>query len=248
MDQHIRNTFNNRSITQMDLWPLHPVDSFHRTEAPVPNSVRPLDPTLGDTLHVTRSKYPQAPTNYPPNFPPAGRGSKHDFQVPGIGVAAGMGRDPASLPPSAFPASTCNTGICGRAPAAAQTTVAGEPSLLDSLSSTGKEDLGRSTWHMLHTLAAQLPEHPSAQQQQDVNSLVKLLTRVYPCAECAKHFAETVSRHPPPVHSQKAFAQWLCQIHNEVNARLEKPIFDCSELQGRWGSIGCNGDTCAMHP
>ena len=35
-----------------------------------------------------------------------------------------------------------------------------------------KEELGRSTWTMLHTLAVQYPETPTKQQQNDVKTLV----------------------------------------------------------------------------
>lgn len=55
-----------------------------------------------------------------------------------------------------------------------------------------KEELGRATWTFLHTLAAQFPEHPSRQQQKDARTLMDLLGRIYPCADCASHFQEIV--------------------------------------------------------
>jgi FAD-linked sulfhydryl oxidase len=55
-----------------------------------------------------------------------------------------------------------------------------------------KEELGRSTWVFLHTLAAQFPEHPTRQQQRDARQLMDSFTRIYPCADCAKHFQEVV--------------------------------------------------------
>lgn len=57
---------------------------------------------------------------------------------------------------------------------------------------TTKEDIGRATWVFLHSLAAQYPERPTRQQQQDVRNLVDILTRMYPCKECATHFKEVV--------------------------------------------------------
>jgi FAD-linked sulfhydryl oxidase len=53
-----------------------------------------------------------------------------------------------------------------------------------------REELGRSTWVLLHTLAAQLPERPSRQQQRDVKALISSLSRVYPCGDCAHHFQQ----------------------------------------------------------
>lgn len=39
---------------------------------------------------------------------------------------------------------------------------------------TSKEQLGRSTWTLLHTMAAQYPEKPSKRQKRDVQTLVRL--------------------------------------------------------------------------
>ncbi|XP_026393478.1 FAD-linked sulfhydryl oxidase ERV1-like isoform X2 [Papaver somniferum] len=55
-----------------------------------------------------------------------------------------------------------------------------------------KEELGRSTWTMLHTLAAQFPDRPTRQQKKDVKELMAILSRLYPCKECADHFKEVL--------------------------------------------------------
>ncbi len=52
-----------------------------------------------------------------------------------------------------------------------------------------KEELGRSTWTMLHTLAVQYPQTPTKQQQKDVKTLVghvKSLTQVNVHAKAGK--------------------------------------------------------------
>ncbi|GIL52817.1 hypothetical protein Vafri_8586 [Volvox africanus] len=56
-----------------------------------------------------------------------------------------------------------------------------------------KAEVGRATWTLLHTLAAQFPDRPTRQQQRDARTLVDCLTRIYPCGDCARHFAELVS-------------------------------------------------------
>lgn len=55
-----------------------------------------------------------------------------------------------------------------------------------------REDVGRATWTFLHALAAQYPEKPTRQQQRDVKQLMDILTRMYPCRECAEHFADVI--------------------------------------------------------
>jgi mitochondrial FAD-linked sulfhydryl oxidase len=112
-----------------------------------------------------------------------------------------------------------------------------------------REELGRSTWIFLHTLAAQYPETPSRQNQKDVNNLFDILTRLYPCGHCAKHFKQVIKHSPPRASNRKEFQHWLCSIHNIVNRRLGKEVFDCNLVEERWGGVECDGDGeqgCAM--
>lgn len=103
-----------------------------------------------------------------------------------------------------------------------------------------REELGRCTWTFLHTLAAQLPDKPTKQQKKDVKQLLDLLTRIYPCGECASHFQELLHRHPPKLETNQEFSNWMCEIHNEVNVRLHKPKFDCRRVDARWKSLSCD--------
>lgn len=43
-----------------------------------------------------------------------------------------------------------------------------------------------------------------------------------------------IKYHPPDISSQNAFAHWMCEAHNMVNRKLEKPQFDCSKVNERW--------------
>lgn len=66
-------------------------------------------------------------------------------------------------------------------------------------------------------MASQYPDHPTRQQRADVTTLVDLLTRVYPCGECAGHFKELVKRRPVQAQNGEAFRGWVCYAHNVVN-------------------------------
>ena len=58
-----------------------------------------------------------------------------------------------------------------------------------------KEELGRATWTFLHSFAAALPVERGSmtrQQKRDATEIVKLMARVYPCKECASHWAEII--------------------------------------------------------
>lgn len=59
--------------------------------------------------------------------------------------------------------------------------------------------------------------------------------------ECAEHFMQHLSKYPPQVSSRNAASGWACFVHNEVNAMLDKPEFDCTNL-GEFYDCGCSGD------
>ncbi|CAK8561239.1 unnamed protein product [Lathyrus sativus] len=109
-----------------------------------------------------------------------------------------------------------------------------------------KEDLGRATWTFLHTLAAQYPDNPTRQQKKDVKELIQILSRMYPCSECADHFKEVLRSNPVQSGSHAEFSQWLCHVHNVVNRSIGKPVFPCERVDARWGKLECEQKACEV--
>lgn len=104
------------------------------------------------------------------------------------------------------------------------------------------ELLGRSSWTLLHSIAATYPETPTNQQQKDLKQFVKLFGNFYPCWFCKKDFEVYLTKSEPNTSSQDAFGKWLCDAHNEVNEKIGKPKFDCNLWKKRWkdGDEHCN--------
>lgn len=50
--------------------------------------------------------------------------------------------------------------------------------------------IGRSTWKLLHTIAATYSDEPSVEEQSNIQQFVQLLPKVYPCEICANDLAE----------------------------------------------------------
>ncbi|KDN48198.1 hypothetical protein K437DRAFT_218372, partial [Tilletiaria anomala UBC 951] len=106
---------------------------------------------------------------------------------------------------------------------------------------TAKAQLGRATWHFLHTMTLRFPETPTKAQSEQLKDFITLFSHLYPCGECASHFQLLLQRYPPQVRSRKHASLWLCSVHNKVNERLGKPNFDCGKLDQTY-DCGCGID------
>ena len=99
-----------------------------------------------------------------------------------------------------------------------------------------KDELGKQSWTLLHTMAAYFPEKPKAEQSLYAEVFLKSLAALYPCKVCAEHMRACISENPPDASSREALCLWLCQFHNQVNEVIGKPMFSCNiaSLDKRW--------------
>lgn len=103
---------------------------------------------------------------------------------------------------------------------------------------TLKAELGRAAWKVLHTTMARFPDKPTADESEALNQYLHLFARLYPCGECAEHFQKVLKKYPPQTSSRSSAAAWACFVHNVVNERKGKPIFDCANI-GDFYDCGC---------
>lgn len=53
-----------------------------------------------------------------------------------------------------------------------------------------KNELGKASWGLLHTMAAHYPDNPTQKNKTDVKTFFDTFSRLYPCEWCAKDFQE----------------------------------------------------------
>lgn len=138
--------------------------------------------------------------------------------------------------PAATPADASSSSSPSSSPPSANGSCPPCYAYSHSLCPLNRAEVGRAAWAYLHTLAAYYPDVPSARQREEMERLLTLYVKHYPCGYCADRSMEQLVREPVAryVGSQAELSQWMCRLHNEVNERLGKPIFDCNFVNQRW--------------
>lgn len=80
-------------------------------------------------------------------------------------------------------------------------------------------------WEELHRRALVV-------EYDDTEFLLGNFARRVPCGECRRHWLEMFKR--TPIESHRYF-DWTVDRHNEVNARLGKPVISYEEARRIWG-------------
>jgi FAD-linked sulfhydryl oxidase len=104
-----------------------------------------------------------------------------------------------------------------------------------------RAELGRAAWKLFHTMMSRFPDKPSEDDSLALKTYIHLFARLYPCGDCARHFQQLLKKYPPQVGSRNSAAGWACFVHNEVNERLEKTMFDCNKI-GDFYDCGCGDE------
>lgn len=135
-------------------------------------------------------------------------------------------QDNSSSSSSSPPAQKKNSNFSAAAP----------PSSLPKDCPPDVEQLGRSTWALLHTITANYPSQPSVTQQTETRQFLGLFSKIYPCWSCAEDFRNWMDEkgNAPRVSSRDEFGRWMCEAHNAVNVKLGKKSFDCGRWEERW--------------
>ena len=92
-----------------------------------------------------------------------------------------------------------------------------------------KDSLGKSTWNLLHSIGTK--NFQSYIEKESIIDMISSLSIIYPCDKCVNHFQAYLLNNPPRLENESSFAIWLCQFHNAVNTRLNKPIYNCLEQE-----------------
>ncbi len=94
---------------------------------------------------------------------------------------------------------------------------------------------GPHLWMFMHYAAANYPENPSPQHQQDMMDWLRTLPTVIPCGSCSHHFRQHIQRNqhrlPEICRNRENLFVFLVDTHNKVNQRTYKGIMSIHEAK-----------------
>ena len=104
-----------------------------------------------------------------------------------------------------------------------------------------KQEIGRNTWSILHSIAASYPNEPTKEDKQQVTNFLYGLANLFPCKICGSHLLKMLDKEGVHAESREELVNYICKIHNIVNKVLNKPQFDCKKAFDFWGGdCGCD--------
>jgi hypothetical protein len=98
---------------------------------------------------------------------------------------------------------------------------------------------GPHAWEFLHTITFNYPQHPTAEDKQQVQSFFQHVGPILPCPTCRTHFQNLLQQHPiePHLVSRDRLSRWLVDIHNQVNQRLHKPSLNYEFVKDKYDDM-----------
>ena len=104
-----------------------------------------------------------------------------------------------------------------------------------------KQEIGRNTWSLLHSIAASYPNEPTKEDKQQITNFLYGLANLFPCKICGNHLLRMLNKEGIHADSREELVNYMCKIHNIVNKVLNKPHFDCKKAFDFWGGdCGCD--------
>lgn len=85
-------------------------------------------------------------------------------------------------------------------------------------------------WMTLHSVSTSYPEQPTQTEQTLMSTWLDMFRDTITCNSCRGHFTEMLAAYrrqfPRMLSSRQDFAIAVFRMHNAVNRRLSKPIYD----------------------
>ena len=105
---------------------------------------------------------------------------------------------------------------------------------------------GPSFWFVLHTVSINYPDKPTYVEKRTHHDFYRIIQHILPCEACRRHYKELFAKYPiePFLTSKQSLVTWVVMIHNQVNARLGKPLVTTKEVLTNYQEVYSRGSFC----
>ena len=98
---------------------------------------------------------------------------------------------------------------------------------------------GTHAWAVLHSIAASYANYPNKQEKEHFRMFFDGFIHLYPSKNGL--IQEIINEKPLEHNSREELVYYVCEIHNLMNKRLNKDMFNCRNAFDIWGGdCGCN--------
>ena len=88
---------------------------------------------------------------------------------------------------------------------------------------------GPDLWNLIHIVGKQFPKKPTIYQKNLAYQFTKYLALVIPCKSCQKHYISNFAHNKPDLTSGLEFFKWTVTMHNFVNKKYKKKIYNVKQ-------------------
>jgi len=92
---------------------------------------------------------------------------------------------------------------------------------------------GKHMWRSIHYICLGYPTNPTMDDKQRYSEHLTSLQYVLPCILCREHFADELKKFPLTdnvMRTRDSLLNWSILVHNSVNRRLGKPLYNISNF------------------
>ena len=94
---------------------------------------------------------------------------------------------------------------------------------------------GPCTWYLFHTLAEKINEEHFPALRTELISIMRQICSSLPCPDCAGHATQFMTRlNVNRIQTKNDMKMMLLSFHNQVNRRVNKPIFNETQLNEKY--------------
>ncbi|SBT70199.1 FAD-linked sulfhydryl oxidase ERV1, putative [Plasmodium malariae] len=94
-----------------------------------------------------------------------------------------------------------------------------------------REEIGRASWLILHTISANYPNEPTEEEKIKHTKFFYAFSNLYPCHICKLDLFQILKNYKLNCDNKISFSEFIFNLHNKVNEEIGKDIFPCDDIQ-----------------